>query len=111
MNTSSSSGGGTTTHAAIAWASNFRGPLPVTGESSRPQWEFFDSAPGGLSVTFSAAGTPYVYGKQCISVTAATPLRSSPPRRSPWSRTTSAGGRWCYSCKSVDSPYCSTGVQ
>ncbi|WP_437896645.1 hypothetical protein [Sorangium sp. So ce124] len=161
MNTSSGSGGGTTTHAAIAWASNFGGPLQVTGESSRPQWEYFDSAPSGLSVNFGAAGTPYAYGKQCISVTGGYPAPILTAKQKSvveddecwgpicnpddhvgsvtvdrvacnaevfnlgnstgWTSTQSAGATadvslvtyklWCYSCKNVDSPYCSNGVQ
>lgn len=153
--------GGNTYDPAIAWASNFRGPLQVTGESSRPQWEFFDSAPGGLSVSFGAAGTPYLYGKQCISVTAGYPAPILTAKQESvyeddecwgpicnpddhvgsftvdraacnaevfnlgsstgWTSTQSAGVTgdvslvtyklWCYSCKNVDSPYCSTGVQ
>jgi hypothetical protein len=62
--------GGYSYDPASAWASNFRGPYRVTGESSRPQWEWYDNAPGGHAVDFGARGTPYVYGKECRSVVA-----------------------------------------
>jgi hypothetical protein len=57
-----------------AWASNFRGPYPVNGESARTQWEWYDSAPGGLAVDFGDKGTPYIYGKECRAVSAGSPI-------------------------------------
>lgn len=60
----------------IAWASNFRGPAQVGGESSRVQWEWDDSIRGGLSVTWGSAGAPYLYGRQCWRV----PAGSSIPK-------------------------------
>jgi|RhiMethySRZTD1v2_1073278.scaffolds.fasta_scaffold77400_3 hypothetical protein len=62
--------GGNQYDPASAWASNFRGPLKVTGESFRPQWEWFDGAPNGHTADFSGTGTPYLYGKVCRSVVA-----------------------------------------
>lgn len=53
-----------------SWASNFRGPMKVAGESARPQWEFFDSGPFGLDASYGSAGAPFIYGKQCLSVVA-----------------------------------------
>lgn len=57
-----------------AWASNFRGPGQILGESARPQWEWYDSAPGGLSVSFNLHGTPYIYGRTCLPVLAGAPM-------------------------------------
>lgn len=54
----------------VAWASNFRGPVQVGGESSRVQWEWDDSIRGGLSVSWGSKGTPYLYGRQCWRVPA-----------------------------------------
>jgi hypothetical protein len=60
----------------MAWASNFRGPEAITGESSRTQWEWYDGAPGGYDAEYFSpgpgfsAGAPYIYGKECRAVTA-----------------------------------------
>lgn len=52
---------GGVTFAADAWASNFRGPKQVTGQSSRPQWEWTGAGTHGSFY-------PYIYGQVCKSV-------------------------------------------
>lgn len=59
-----------------AWASNFRGPACVDEDDfERPQWEWYDSAPGGKEVFWGTAGTPYAHGQVCqvVSPNAAPP--------------------------------------
>jgi hypothetical protein len=51
------------------WASNFRGPHQMYGESARYQWEWYDDPPSGKSMSWGDYGTPFKYGQQCISVT------------------------------------------
>jgi hypothetical protein len=57
-----------------AWASNFRGPKQIYGETERYQWEFFDSYEQGMEKSFGAYGTPYLYGRQCVSVKRLAPV-------------------------------------
>jgi hypothetical protein len=56
-----------------AWASNFKGVLPLTGESSRTQWEWLDSAWYPQVSSWGPGGTPYKYGKVCKSVSVGGP--------------------------------------
>jgi hypothetical protein len=48
-----------------AWASNFKGPIPLTLESSRTQWEWSDTL---QTSGWGPGGTPYKYGHVCEAV-------------------------------------------
>jgi hypothetical protein len=50
------------------WAANFRGPIPVTGQTAKTQWEWDNDAYFGMSASFGPWGTPYAYGRECASV-------------------------------------------
>ena len=53
------------------WASNFRGPHPVGGESGRTQWEWSQEVVDDLgyeAAQWGGAGTPYTYGQSCLAV-------------------------------------------
>jgi hypothetical protein len=54
-----------------AWASNFKGPRAIDGESSRRQWEWNDPQVefyGHQTASWGPGGTPYKYGKVCHAV-------------------------------------------
>jgi hypothetical protein len=54
-----------------AWASNFKGPKAIYGESSRTQWEWSDptvESQGSQTAFYGSKGAPYMYGRQCIAV-------------------------------------------
>lgn len=62
------------------WASNFRGPFPVTGENRRTQWEWDNDAAYGMQARFGFKAAPYAYGRECLSVPRGKALAPPVPR-------------------------------